>query len=279
MQFPWAEPLQAWWNPARPEFSQIVNAASLAMPFLEPYLIATMKKVRREITDVSLAADVDGYIGQESTHFRQHQQFNQRLAALGYRCVPALEARLKADYQRFAERRSLLFNLAYAEGFEAMALTIGHMLVAEREALFGGADPAVSSLVLWHFVEEIEHKTVTYDVLAAFGGNYLWRIWGLLFATVHIMARTRQGYKALLVEDGLWFRLASRLAVYAVLLRIFRRLLPRLLRILRPGYDPREVPDPDWAIRWRQLHEAGEAGLGQLDTRQLGSLTPKVVAA
>ena len=167
MQFPWAQPLRAWWNPARPEFSQIVNSASLAMPFLEPYLIATMKKARPEISDAALAA-------------------------LGYRCIPALEARLKADYQRFTERRSFRFNLAYAEGFEAMALTIGHMLVKERKALFGGADPAVSSLVLWHFVEEIEHKTVTYDVLAALEGNYLWRIWGLLFATVHIMSRTRQ---------------------------------------------------------------------------------------
>jgi predicted metal-dependent hydrolase len=97
IQFPWAQPLQAWWNPARPEFSQIVNSASLAMPFLEPYLIATMKKARHEITDAALAADVDGYIGQESSHFRQHQQFNRRLAALGYRCIPALEARLKVN--------------------------------------------------------------------------------------------------------------------------------------------------------------------------------------
>jgi predicted metal-dependent hydrolase len=279
MKFPWAQAMQAWWNPARPEFSQIVNSASLAMPFLEPYLIATMQKARPEITDAALAADVDGYIGQESSHFRQHQQFNRRLAALGYRCIPALEARLKDDYQRFAEQRSFRFNLAYAEGFEAMALTIGHMLVEERKALFGGADPAVSSLVLWHFVEEIEHKTVTYDVLAALGGNYLWRVWGLLFATVHVMARTRQGYKALLVEDGLWYRPSSRLAVYAVLLRIFRRLLPRLLRVLRPGYDPREVPDPEWATRWRQLHDGGEAGLGQLDTRQIDALSPKVMAA
>jgi hypothetical protein len=93
------------------------------------------------------------------------------------------------------------------------------------------------------------------------------------------MARTRQGYKALLVEDGLWYRPASRLAVYGVLLRIFRRLLPRLLRVLRPGYDPREVPDPEWASRWRQLHDGGEAGLGQLDTGQIDALSPKVMAA
>lgn len=274
MSFPWAEPLSAWWNPARPEFSQIVNAASLAMPFLEPYLIATMKKAREQIRDPALVADVSGYIAQESAHYRQHQQFNQRLAALGYTCIPRLEAVLAEDYARFARERSFHFNLAYAEGFEAMALTIGHMLVEEREALFGGADPAVSSLVLWHFVEEIEHKTVTYDVLAALGGNYSWRIFGLLFATVHIMSRTRQGYKALLIEDGRWYSVRSRVAIWRVLARIFRRLLPRMLRILRPGYDPREVPDPAWALEWWRRHQQGETGFGRLDTRRLATPQP-----
>jgi hypothetical protein len=31
IQFPWAQPLKAWWNPSRPEFSQSVNSASLAV--------------------------------------------------------------------------------------------------------------------------------------------------------------------------------------------------------------------------------------------------------
>jgi hypothetical protein len=39
------------------------------------------------------------------------------------------------------------------------------------------------------------------------------------------------------------------------------------------------VPDPEWATRWRQLHDSGEAGLGQLDTRQIHALSPKVMAA
>jgi hypothetical protein len=274
MEFPWPEPVRAWWNPARPEFSQIVNAASLAMPYLEPYLVATMRKALERIEDADLRRDVELYIGQESAHFRQHRQFNRRLAALGYAAVPAHESVLAADYRKLAKDRSFLFNIAYAEGFEAMALTIGHMLVEEREFLFAGADPAVASLVLWHFVEEIEHKTVTFDVLHALDGSYRWRIFGLLFATTHIMARTRQGYKRLLVEDGRWYRLRSRLAIYRVLLRIFRRLIPRFARILRPGYDPREVADPEWVTRWRQLDAEGRAGLDRLDTTRMSAPAP-----
>ena len=279
MRFPYPDSLKAWWNVARPEFSHVVNAASLAMPFLEPYLIDTVRKAKEKITDPQLLKDVDLYIGQESTHFRQHQQFNKRLADLGYRSVPALEQILKADYETLARTRSFTFNAAYAEGFEAMALTIGHMLVEEREYLFGGADPAVSSLILWHFVEEIEHKCVTYDVLKALDGRYLWRIYGLLYATTHIMARTRQGYRALLIEDGRWYTWHSRLALYRVLVRVFARLTPRLLRILRPGYDPREVPDPSWVTEWRRLHRNGGDTLGELDTTKLNASSPVTRAA
>ncbi len=279
MRFPYPESLKAWWNPARPEFSHIVNAASLAMPYLEPYLIETMRQARAKIVDAQLLKDVDLYIGQESTHFRQHQQFNKRLADLGYRTVPAHEATVKADYEAFARSRSFTFNVAYAEGFEAMALTIGHMLVEDRAFLFRDGDAAVSSLVLWHFVEEIEHKCATYDVFKALDGRYVWRIYGLLYAMIHIMARTRQGYRAMLIEDGIWFTWRSRLALYRLLVRIFAKLTPRLMRILKPSYDPREVPDPPWVLAWWRLYRDGGDRLGELDMGKLAEPAPVPRAA
>jgi len=279
MRFPYPEDLKAWWNPVRPEFSHIVNAASLGMPYLEPYLIETMRQARAKISDAQLLKDIDAYVGQESTHFRQHQQFNKRLADLGYRAVPRMEALLKNDYAAFARDRSFTFNLAYAEGFEAMALTIGHMLVEDRDRLFRDGDPTVSSLILWHFVEEIEHKCATYDVFKALDGRYVWRIYGLLYAMVHIMARTRQGYRAMLVEDGVWYTWRSRLALYRLLARIFAKLTPRLLRILKPSYDPREVPDPPWVVAWWRQHRDGADTLGELDMTKLAEAAPVPHAA
>lgn len=279
MKFPYPDSLRTWWNPARPEFSHIVNSASLAMPYLEPYLIETMRKAREKIADPKLIAELDLYVGQESTHFRQHQQFNKRLAECGYASVPKMEALLKSDYEAFARTRSLTFNLAYAEGFESMALAIGHLLVNDREYLFRDGDSAVGSLILWHFVEEIEHKCVTFDVFKALHGGYWWRVYGLFYATIHIMARTRQGYRAMLIEDGRWFTLASRLTLYRLLLRIAGQVVPRFLRVLRPNYDPREVPDPEWVRAWWRMHREGGEGLGDLDVKKLAASTPITRAA
>lgn len=278
MRFPYPESASGHWNPARPEFSHIVNAASLSMPFLEPYLIDTMRKAKERITDPQLLKDVDLYIAQEATHFRQHQQWNKRLADMGYKSVPKHEAQLKEDYDAFAKSRSFTFNIAYAEGFEAMGLTVGHMLVEDREYLMGNADPAVASLVLWHFVEEIEHKTVTFDVFKALDGRYWWRIYGLAYATTHIFFRTWQAYRQLLIEDGRWSSLKNRLTLYGLLARMFRKLLPRLARILKPSYDPRQVEDPSWVKQWWRMHREGTAGMGEIDTTRLSAPAPVPLA-
>jgi predicted metal-dependent hydrolase len=267
-------PKNSHWNPSRPELSQVVNAASLAMPYLEPYLIRSMRAARANISDPALQEALDLYVKQEASHYKQHRQFNDTLRAAGYQCIDELEQILAADYQRLEKQRSLRFNLAYAEGFEAMALAIAHMLIDMRVELFGDSDPAVASLVLWHFVEEIEHKNVAYDVLHDQYPGYLWRIIGLLYATTHIFWRTRQGYRAMLKEDGLWRVARSRWTGVKILFRILRNMCPRWLRIFKPGYHPSQVDDPHWGRDWAALFDANPMGTAQLDTTRLAGPAP-----
>lgn len=262
------------WNARRPEFSQIVNAASLAMPYLEPYLIRTMREARPLISDARLVRDLDLYCAQESAHYRQHRKFNDELKALRPDIIEPIEAGLADDYTRLGRERSLKFNLAYAEGFESMALAIAHMLVEKRAFLFGGAESSVASLVLWHFVEEVEHKNITFDVFKHIHGSYAWRIAGLIYATFHIMRWTRRGYHALLKEDGLWRNMRSRLALAHVLLRIFASLTPKFLRILHPAYHPAQVADPAWMRSWAALYEQSDAAAARLDTTRLNEALP-----
>jgi predicted metal-dependent hydrolase len=279
MGFAFPPAMKGHWNRKRPEFSQIVNAASLAMPYLEPYLIRTMREARPLVRDDALRRDLDSYVAQEATHYRQHRKFNDELKARGYMSIDALEAKLDASYADIEATHSLAFNLAYAEGFESMALAIGQMLVEDRDYLFGGSESGVASLVLWHFVEEIEHKNVAYDVFDHVAGGYFRRIHGFLYATAHIFLLTQRGYQTLLREDRLWHDLRSRLRLVGLLLRIFRKLTPKLLRILVPGYTPRRVPDPDWARAWAELFSTDQNGAGRLDTDQLRRPAPVPLGA
>jgi hypothetical protein len=60
---------------------------------------------------------------------------------------------------------------------------------------------------------------------------------------------------------------------------MFSRLVPKLLRILKPGYDPRQVNDPSWVTAWWRMHQEGRSGLGALDTTRLTEAEPVTAKA
>jgi len=273
MPFNYTEGADAHWNRNKPEFSQIVNSASMAMPYLEPYLIRSMREVRSKISDPVLQDQLDQYVYQEAQHYQQHRKYNDSISAQ-YACASSIEERLAQDYKKLERDKSLRFNLAYAEGFESMALAIGHMLIEDREYLFGDADSTVASLILWHFIEEIEHKNVAFDVFEHLYGSYFWRMVGLVYATGHIFLRTGQGYRSLLREDGLWNNFKSRKRHTRVLLRIFRQLIPKWLRIWKPGYHPSQVRDSQWASDWAAIYTRDPLQSAQLDTTRFNEAHP-----
>ena len=98
-------------------------------------------------TDPALLEEAKAYIGQEAQHFRQHRRFNELVIGQGYERLRAYERTLVADYAHIRATRDADFCLAYAAGFETMALAVGHMLVRFRRYFFEGADPAVTRRV------------------------------------------------------------------------------------------------------------------------------------
>jgi uncharacterized protein len=273
VQFAYPADLSAHWHPARPEWSQVVNAASLLMPYLEPYLIDAIREATKQIDDPVLAEEARAYMGQEAHHYKQHRRFNDLLIARGYDGIRDYERLLADDYARFERARPLAFHLAYAAGFETMALAIGHMLIGMRGWFFRGADPSVSSLVLWHFVEELEHKHAAFDVYQHVVGRYGLRVRGLAFAMWHTLSRTRRAYVMLLRRDGLWGSWRTRVRLKLLMLRIFGYLTPWILEAMLPWHRPQRFGDPAWAREWVALYDRGEERLVRLDTSRI-HLTP-----
>jgi len=277
VQFEFPDDLAAHWHPSRPEWSHVVNAGSLLMPYLEPFLIEAIREAIPQLRDPALAAEARGYVGQEAHHFRQHRRFNDRLVALGYDGIRDYEAQLEREYEALS-REPLAFRLAYAAGFETMALAMGHYLIRDRVHLFAGADPAVTSLVLWHFVEELEHKHAAFGVYQAAEGAYWMRVRGLVYAMWHTLSRTREAYRMLLQRDGLWGTWRTRIELKLVMLRLFGCVTPWILEALSPWHDPVRFADPEWASDWMRLYEAGEPRLLRLDTSRIGEL-PRAICS
>ena len=269
MPFEFPEDIDPHWNKGKPEWSHMVSGASLAMPFLEPYLIRTMRKALERIESDALKKEVKLYMAQEGQHFQQHRRFNDILIGKGYTALLEVEAQMKKEFEEFDQNRSLKFNLAYACGFESMALGIGHWLVRDREYLFGGSDTRVASLILWHFIEEVEHKNVAFDAYQAVYGNYFYRVFGTLYATAHVVKFSRRAYQAMLKKDGLWGSFRSRWALLKMIGRFFVNMTPPLMSVCVPGHHPSNVKDPQWYRDWIATYGEDEHAVVVLDTDNL----------
>ena len=164
--FEFAADTPAHWIPRQPEFAQMVNGASFVMPHLEPFLVATLGEAMQQIDDPEIRREARDFCLQETQHYRTHRRFNDRLLAQGYDRLAEVEAEMAAAYRRLA-KRPLGERLAYSAGFEAMTLGVTRWLVSNRTELFAGADRSAVSFILWHMVEETEHKLVAHDVYQA----------------------------------------------------------------------------------------------------------------
>jgi len=273
VRFPFSEDLPALWNPGACEWSHMVNGASFVMPYLEPFLVKTMREAMTLLEDPDLLEDARGFVGQEAQHYTNHRRYNEMLKRNGYPELEEVEESLDRAYARLGEK-SLTWRLAYSAGFETMTMGITEWLINDRNALFKDADPAVSSLVLWHMVEETEHKSVAFEVFQAVSGSYWLRVLGLIYGSLHVGFLSRRGYVAMLKKDGVWRDPRSRLRLWRIVGSFYVKAGGAMLAALHPAHHPDDTADPHWIEKWRRAHADMSADeLPMLNTTQ-GSIEP-----
>ncbi len=77
---------------------------SMTLPYLEPYLIRTMKAGLKQATDPKVKEDMIRFSAQEGKHYRQHRKLNEiiRTRCSEYRKLAAIEEAIESDYRRFS---------------------------------------------------------------------------------------------------------------------------------------------------------------------------------
>lgn len=219
-------------------------AGSLLLPHLEPYLIRSMKAAQKHVTDPDILEGLKAFSAQEGQHYRMHMKFNDTVRRSGFPGLDALEQELSDDYHRFTKTKSLRFNLAYAEGFEALTMNAVKRMMEPNG--FGEDLPVFMQMIEWHFVEELEHRTVAFDVYDHVCGGYFYRLFVGIWAQWHFSNWMRRVAKYMMsvspqpklgAQELAERRKASPMPPPA---RV-RDLLPGLLRIYLPSYTPHDV--------------------------------------
>lgn len=188
------------WLAKSPIATQLANSLNLLFPLGERFFVRSVRHYMNQIDDPKLLADIRGFMGQEGRHASEHQRFFEVLRAQGYDIDTFLKAYEALAY-RFLERvfgpKMRLSTTAACEHFTAM--------FAERalreDFVRNEADPALRDLLLWHAAEEIEHKSVAFDVLQKVDSSYALRMAGLLLATATLTGFWMTGTAMLLMQE------------------------------------------------------------------------------
>jgi predicted metal-dependent hydrolase len=241
------------WNPRKPELSHTLNAFQLALPYLEPYFIDTIREASETLTDPKLKQEAALFCEQEANHSREHMRYN-RFLRQHYPELHEFEARIRESLARSKREDSLPVRLAYTAGYEAITAQLARWMFRDAHDWFDGADAQFSAMMTWHAAEEIEHRHVAYDVLQAAATQYGLRARGFFAALRKTYSDMTPVVTYMLGADGYGGRLDSKMRRLRLRLNLVSELVPTTLRYLSPGYHPSNDDEPMGFTDWMLAH-------------------------
>jgi predicted metal-dependent hydrolase len=146
------------WQPANPTFGIFGNAFTFIAISFERYIVTTMRQAIPLITDPTVAEEANAFLRQEAQHARAHRHHAKALITRYPGLADTLD-QCSARFDQLLDLEPLEFHLAYIADLEATFTPLFKMVLDNRGPLFEGGDDRVGTMLLWHFVEEIEHRS------------------------------------------------------------------------------------------------------------------------
>ena len=265
VQFDWSDtPLH--WVPGDPQTSHSINALSLLLPAGEAWFVRVYRQALPLVTDEKLREDVKGFMGQEAIHGRSHAALLDHLKEQGLDAEPFtkrvdwLFEKLLGDNPKFRwpgksfDRYWLKQRLAIIAAIEHFTAVLGDWIINSPGLDKAGADPTMLDLLRWHGAEEVEHRTVAYDLYQHLSGGYLRRVWAMLVTFLQLAFWMATGARYLLHHDPVapgklsWrtMRRAQRLGRFPSLLSI----AGAVPDYLAPNYHPEATGSTEQAVAY-----------------------------
>ncbi len=177
----------------------IVNSVLMLFPAGERFFIRSVRRYLPELP-AELAERVHGFFGQEGRHGQAHDRMNHVLEEQGFHIQRFLEI-----YQWFCFKliepivppELRISTTAACEHFTAV---LADDLLRPNSMYEAFAAP-MQELLMWHAAEEIEHKSVAFDVLQTLHAGYATRVAGLALAASLLGAFWMGGTLNLLMQE------------------------------------------------------------------------------
>jgi len=242
-----------------PMRSHIAAMLSAVFPEGEDFFVRSVRAYRDRIEDPELAKQVKGFIGQEAIHGREHRDFNEHLATLGYPTT-GVDRAVKKGLAFLAKVSPRRHQLAVTAALEHYTATLAETILRDDDARAEFVSDEARALFTWHALEETEHKSVAYDVFQEVCGKHRVRV-GTMWS-VHagfLLAMVSAVTVSLAMDPKAWPKVPASLWRLRSHPFFQRELVERLLDYNRRGFHPDDHDTVELLDEWRRRYEAGLA--------------------
>ena len=181
MNFPFTpETVPKYWFGGNATASLRVNSINLLFPEGERFFVRAVRRHSHLIKDPSLKERARQFFAQETLHGHEHDQAAAILETQGFEIETWLAWYQQLAYKTIEPRAPALLCLSVTAALEHLTASLAHYHLTHSPMRH--AAPVMQDLMRWHACEEIEHKSVAFDVFQAAGGGWLLRVCGMVLA-------------------------------------------------------------------------------------------------
>lgn len=278
------------WIPNDPFASHFLNIAHLLLPAGELWFCRTFNQALPYVTDPQLRADVEGFIRQEAVHSRSHakvlddyfthhgiqlEQHLERVDWLFERLLGDAPLGLNFVQGRLFYKPWLIIRVGVIACIEHFTGVVGQWSV-ENTSL-DHADPVMTDLFRWHLAEEVEHRTVAFELFEHLCGNqlgfYISRQ-ALMVAVIPVILKVAaDGFRHMTEQDPTSEYLShySWISILQALEKTGRKtdhvptaslIIKSIGRWISPKFDPIDEGDTQQALERLAQSPAARAAIG-----------------
>jgi predicted metal-dependent hydrolase len=246
LDFHITEQTPRWWYGNDAYKTRFLDAMQAAFPDGERYFITSVQAFKDQITDPKMVDDVRNFIRQEGQHTAAHSRYNDLLRKQGV-AVDRVINETRDLFARYTKRFSARYNLALTAAYEHFTALMAETMFGIKSTM-GPADPNMRALWAWHAIEEMEHKSVTFDVMQQVAKvGYFMRCLAMTHVVVEVLIDSLRRATWLLKGDGFGplRRFAMSLKGCAWLFKptgLYGRCTGRLFAYYLPGFHPNKLP-------------------------------------
>jgi hypothetical protein len=281
VRFDWSDtPLH--WVPDDPFSTHMINVLHLLLPTGERWFIQAVNEAAPLVDDEELREAIKPFVQQESWHAWAHSLVLEHLAEQGIDTEPYI-ARLNKWLSALGEdkgrwpgplRRWWLYrHLADTAALEHFTAVLGQWVIQNRGLDYAGADPTMLDLLRWHGAEEVEHRSLVFDVYQNVCGSYPLRLLSMLLTAPQFLFWWMAGVRFLMAHDPTidarprwrdWRRAARQYRVPGP----WQLLVATPARYLRPSHHPNAEASTRMAMDYLARSPAARAAREKQDDAQ-----------